>query len=89
MSDGIVAEKRWLGSTPTVCQLCEGEFERVMIDGRSGPHPFSPWGLVCLGCFERQTGNPWAKVGLGYGQMYVLNEEGDWILVAGGGPDDD
>ncbi|MBT4407279.1 MAG: hypothetical protein HOC79_05335 [Euryarchaeota archaeon] len=82
MSDKIIAEKVWLGSKPEACEICDGNYEGVMVDGRSGQHPLSPWGLLCLSCFQARTGG---RLGIGYGQMYIYNDEDDsWVLVMGG-----
>lgn len=67
----------WFGSSPrcdlSPSHLLHGKF----VDGAT---TLGPWGLMCMDC--------WAKygrgLGVGKGQLYQLQPDKQWLLVAGG-----
>ena len=58
-----MAVKKWMGSTPTNCDLCHGKFGKVFYDAYV---PGYSWGNICHGCFNTHG----CKLGTGAGQKY-------------------
>ena len=59
------AKKKWRGSNPVNCQLCNKPFKEVFIDGRT---MYGQWALMCQACHDLKG----RGLGLGYGQKYDL-----------------
>ncbi len=55
--------KKWLGSTPEKCDICNSTFGEFFYDCYV---PGRAWGLLCSRCFTAHG----CKVGPGTGQMY-------------------
>lgn len=55
--------KKWMGSTPVICDLCGGKFGKVFYDAHI---PGYSWGMICHGCFTSHG----CKLGQGAGQKY-------------------
>lgn len=67
--------KKWLGPTPTHCDICCMPIKNIFIDGRT---VYGPWANMCPTCHE-QIG---VGLGTGRGQKYERKGE-DWIKQAG------
>jgi len=57
--------KKWHGSKPEKCDLCQFKFKQVFIDGKT---IHGPWGLLCSSCHETYG----VGLGTGRGQKYDL-----------------
>jgi hypothetical protein len=56
---------KWFGSEPKKCDLCNKDFKKFFIDGKT---VMGQWGLLCQKChFESGVG-----LGVGRGQKYDL-----------------
>ncbi len=62
---GAQPVKKWMGSTPTVCDICQKKFEGAFIDAATVS---GRWGLLCTSC-HKQHG---VGLGTGRGQKYNL-----------------
>jgi hypothetical protein len=62
-----MAIKKWHGSTPVACNICQGSFEAegVFYDAKTAR---GPWGLLCEVCFHVHG----VGLGTGRGQKYDL-----------------
>lgn len=67
--------KKWIGSVPDKCQISGLPFNGVMYDART---PLG-WANICQAMFDKYG----CKLGIGNGQRYEENADGDWILVEG------
>ena len=67
--------KKWLGSTPTNCDLCKAPIDNTFVDGKTC---YGPWAIMCITC-HTQVG---CGLGTGKGQKYEKQRE-DWVKVAG------
>jgi len=65
--------KKWMGSTPTTCDLCKRPFGTAFVDGRTA---WGPWAMMCDSCHRDNGG----QLGLGRGQRYNL---GTLVKVGG------
>ena len=57
--------KKWMGSKPERCDLCNKPLKQQFVDGRTWA---GQWGLLCIGCHHREG----VGLGLGKGQRYDL-----------------
>lgn len=67
--------KRWTGTPPTACDVCEEPITIVFVDGKTR---MGPWGILCPVC-HHSVG---VGLGKGRGQGYEL-VEGDWLKTCG------
>jgi len=66
---------QWFGSKK--CDICGIECEDELYDAVT---KYGPWATMCKDCFKKESIN---KLGTGYGQHYVKNEEGKFMKVEG------
>jgi hypothetical protein len=66
----------WLGSTPTQCQVCTGDYQGKMVDGALHT---GQWALMCGQC-HRNMGR---GLGMGRGQKYTRQADGRWLKTGG------
>jgi len=70
---------------PEKCDLCSKDLskEKYYIDGelKKSGH----WANMCPKCFDKNGVN----IGWGEGQLYMQEEKGSWLLVAGFSPSDE
>lgn len=69
-------KKYWLGTPPSTCNACGGRMGSVFTDGRL---PGMGWGMFCHPCYPSHGG----KHGLGLGQQYRRQPDGQWLKVKG------
>lgn len=69
-------KKKWIGSPPKECQLCNAAIVKMFIDGRIKGH--SSWGYMCLECWQFHG----VGFGIGLGQQYEL-QNGEWVKING------
>ena len=62
------------------CDICETPIaqSRFFIDASLKENPMM-WGCLCTQCFEEEG----SGLGIGKGQLYEKQDNGDWLLVAG------
>jgi len=60
-----VSKKRWMGTPPEKCDLCEKKLEEVFVDGKTKQ---GPWGILCSKCHAKYG----CGLGEGLGQKYNL-----------------
>lgn len=75
----------YYSDAPDICDICECSLtdEKFMIDGAIREN--GVWANMCGECFLTY-GN---KIGWGYGQLYLNDAKGGWLLVGGFCPDSD
>jgi len=56
--------RKWMGPTPTNCELCYAQITTVFYDAATIP---GPWAIMCPSCFVRNKG----QLGTGRGQKYL------------------
>lgn len=67
--------KKWYGSTPKNCDICNEPIEDIFIDGKTD---MGPWATMCPSCHAKCG----KGLGMGTGQMY--KKEGDvWYKIEG------
>lgn len=66
----------WIGSEPVRCDTCDQPFEGIFVDGKT---KMGPWAKLCPRCHERMG----VGLGVGLGQRYRLNGDGEWIKTDG------
>ncbi|MBU1230233.1 MAG: DUF91 domain-containing protein [Proteobacteria bacterium] len=71
-------ERKYWMSDVTPCCICGRVFVSVFFDTRI-PHANGAWGLLCRHCFTFGA----CRIGLGYGQRYDIQPNGQWLLTAG------
>ena len=59
------AKKKWMGSKPVNCQLCNKPFQDTFVDGRT---EYGMWALMCVDCHDKRG----RGLGMGRGQKYDL-----------------
>lgn len=62
---------KWLGSD--VCDICHAKIVTVLYDAKT---VYGPWATMCPRCWKDNT---YQRLGVGLGQKYVKNEDGDFI----------
>jgi hypothetical protein len=67
----------WLGTPPTICDLCQRPLADTFIDGAVKPQ--GSWGNLDLAC-HRKFG---VGLGTGKGQMYKRQADGRWLKTEG------
>ena len=72
----MVERTNWLGNVPTHCDIGKEEIKGVFIDGKTH---MGPWGCMCEPC-HKEFG---IGLGMGMGQKYVQQENGQWLKVEG------
>lgn len=65
---------KWYGDK--ICDFCGQECGEDLYDGLTN---LCSWAVMCNKCFE----NHGTKLGLGYGQHYRKNEDGEYIKIEG------
>ena len=68
---------------PKKCDVCQGDFGKVMIDGPSAGRG-SPWGCMCWSCWTTRCNLARVdrnKFGTGLGQKYSSTDKG-WKKVS-------
>lgn len=68
---------KWVGKPPTKCDLCERRLISVFVDGRTSD---GRWGIMCPRC---RIDEGREELGVGLGQKYQRQPNGDWLKVAG------
>jgi hypothetical protein len=68
--------KKWQGSKPDKCGLCNTEITTGFIDGCM--RRIGVWAIMCPGCWAKQG----LELGTGSGQAYERIGT-DWVKVAG------
>jgi len=68
-----VPKKKWLGSPPAKCDLCQKPIGKTFIDGAT---QYGPWANMCPSCHKARG----RGLGMGKGQKYKL-EGADWVKV--------
>jgi hypothetical protein len=77
-STGAERRKKWEGSTPTACDMCERELVNEFVDGRV--RGITSWAIMCLGCHVADG----VGLGQGMGQHYEKSAvDGEWYKVEG------
>ena len=68
----------WTKKAPKRCEMCNNEFKRFFVDGRT---QFGAWAMMCLHCLD-EIG---VGLGTGKGQLYmrVGRDRPKWKKVAG------
>ena len=71
-----VIRKVWMGSEPTVCDLCNGPFrDKTFVDGATR---MGPWAMMCNACHTLDG----FGLGTGKGQKYVYEKKTkEWVKV--------
>lgn len=71
-------------NAPDVCDCCGESFDgqQYMIDGAIKGS--IAWANMCAGCFSREG----KGIGWGKGQLYLKQDDGSWLMVAGFPPND-
>lgn len=69
--------KRWLGSTPEVCDTCNKPIVGKFYDAKTKK---GPWANMCHKCFTAGPG--FGKLGVGLGQEYTVQADG-WVKTGG------
>lgn len=72
----MTKQKMWMGNPPKACDICTTAFTTCFIDGKTTS---GPWANMCVGCHKRHG----CGLGLGKGQRYDKNAEGQWIKAGG------
>lgn len=72
----MTAKKMWVGPAPQTCDICDTPLTKVFVDGKTTR---GPWGCLCLNC-HRLSG---CGLGLGKGQQYEKDSEGNWVKTKG------
>lgn len=62
---------------PQVCNICDGPFDGIMIDGTT--KPYGTWANMCAACFHEHG----YGLGTGKGQQYTQQEDGRWLKTGG------
>lgn len=75
----VYVMSRWIGATPTQCDLCGGSIADVFYDARL-PRYRGKWGTICTTCFHLQH----CTLGVGHGQRYERRGEKHFVCTAGG-----
>ena len=57
--------KKWMGETPTACQICRAPIKGKFVDGATA---MGPWAFMCAACHKDYG----CGLGTGRGQLYVL-----------------
>ena len=60
-----MAEKKWMGTVPTKCDICERPLKGKFIDGKTS---MGPWANMCVSCHSHLG----FGLGTGRGQLYDL-----------------
>lgn len=81
LDDGINQPPKvvvWCGRNPTHCDTCAEPIKDIFFDTVT---QMGPWGCICPSCFT--LGPSIGKLGVGFGQKYVLQENNTFLKVAG------
>jgi hypothetical protein len=66
----------WTGDAPAQCDICNGGFASVFIDGRTKT---GQWANMCRQCFHLYG----VGLGTGKGQSYAQQNDGRWLKTGG------
>ena len=64
------------GAVPNTCDLCHRSINTVFIDGAT---TYGPWANMCPHCY----GIFGKGLGMGYGQQYEKQSDGQWLKTGG------
>lgn len=71
-----MTEKYWISPAPEKCDICKEPITDTFVDGAT---KFGPWGFMCPSCHPKVG----CGLGLGRGQKYVKQENGQFKKVEG------
>jgi hypothetical protein len=69
--------KYWLSPAPENCDICRTPIIEEFVDGKTNMG--GKWGCLCIRCHKVYG----FGLGLGVGQHYKKQEDGEWLKVGG------